>query len=325
MKATQVLVFWDLASNLWDAKAGKAGFVRYVRNNLWFLSCCRKEEYQLKPKKPMLRVALTSLSIGLLSFTSPTPTSSISEVDVVPAEVAPVVETINSTTLSFAEKQAAFEDHMLDVYNDTDLKRKGLNYDVFRNAMVGFHNFKQRGLVSPSKSVLTVIDFTKSSREKRLWTIDLKSKKVLFHTLVAHGRNTGEDRAVKFSNQPNSYMSSLGFYLTDATYFGKHGLSLRLSGKDAAYNSKAMERAIVMHGAEYATEAFIKQNGRLGRSLGCPAVPQELSKEIITAIKDKTVMYIHGNDRSYKSDYLNPTNAVEAFAIEALTGTIATI
>src|SRR5690606_932140 len=108
---------------------------------------------------------------------------------------------------------------------------------------------------------------------------DLKSKKVLFNTLVAHGRNTGQATADKFSNLPNSNMSSLGFYLTDETYFGKHGLSLKLDGMDNGHNDKARERAIVMHGADYVSDSFVKQHGRLGRSLGCPALPQEISKE----------------------------------------------
>lgn len=268
----------------------------------------------------MISVTLTSLALGLLSLTSPV--SNFSETVPITATSAPEMA---ATTITFAEKQAAFEDHMLTIYNDADLKRKGLSLDVFKKAVVGYHNFKQKGLVAPAKSILTVIDFTKSSREKRLWIIDLASKKVLYNTVVAHGRNTGEDKAVKFSNTPNSYMSSLGFYLTDATYFGKHGLSLRLSGKDAAFNSNAMARAIVMHGADYANPSFANRHGRLGRSLGCPAVPQELSKDIIMAIKDKTVMYIHGNDSNYKSDYLNATLAVEAFALEALSGTMATL
>ncbi|RDV13934.1 hypothetical protein DXT99_16645 [Pontibacter diazotrophicus] len=271
----------------------------------------------------MLRVTLTSLALGLLSFTSPG--SSSGETALKTATAVPEMATTRTTALSFAEKQAAFNDHLLSIYNDADLKKKGLAFEVFEKGMVGFHNFKQKGLIAPAKSILTVIDFTKSSRDKRLWIIDLASKKVLFNTVVAHGRNTGEDKAIKFSNRPNSYMSSLGFYLTDATYFGKHGLSLRLSGKDGAFNSNAMARAIVMHGADYATPAFAKRHGRLGRSLGCPAVPQELSKEIIMAIKDKTVMYIHGNDSSYKSDYLNATLAVEAFTPEAMSGTVATL
>ncbi len=265
----------------------------------------------------MIRVTLTSLALGLLSFTSTISRSVDAAAPVKPSKAAVTTAINNSATLTLVDKEAAFDDHILDIYNDADLKSKGLAFEVFRNGVIGFQNMKRQHLTSSDKNVLSIIDFTKSSSNKRLWIIDLKTKKVLFNTLVAHGRNTGEDKAIKFSNQPNSYMSSLGFYLTDATYFGKHGLSLRLSGMDGKYNSNAMERAIVMHGADYATADFVKRYGRLGRSLGCPAVPQEVSKEIIMAIKDKTVLYIHGNDSRYTSEYLNPKHAVETFALES--------
>ncbi|PRY11928.1 L,D-transpeptidase-like protein [Pontibacter ummariensis] len=261
----------------------------------------------------MLRVLATSLTLGLLSFTLPAsrPLGATPE----PLKVEALTVNNKATALTYAEKQQAFNAHLKTVYEQAGLQAKGLAYDVFEKAMIGYQNFKQSRLTS-ARSILTVIDFTKSSGEKRMWIIDLDAKKVLINTLVAHGRNTGEDKALKFSNTPNSYMSSLGFYLTDATYFGKHGLSLRLQGMDKTYNSNAMARAIVVHGADYATEAFVKQHGRLGRSLGCPSVPREISDEVIAAIKDKTVMYIHGNDSGYTSSFLNVANAVEAFALE---------
>ncbi|MHA6248445.1 murein L,D-transpeptidase catalytic domain family protein [Pontibacter sp. CAU 1760] len=262
----------------------------------------------------MLKVTLASLALGLLSFTSPLVSSPDVSRTLAPAADAALSD--NMALLSLTEKEMAFKDYTLEVYNEANLQKKGLSIEVFEKALVGFQNLKRQRLVSPSKSVLTVIDFTKSSREKRLWIVDLKSKKLLFNTLVAHGRNTGEDKALNFSNRPNSYMSSLGFYLTDATYYGKHGLSLRLSGMDGKYNSNAMERAIVMHGADYATSDFVKRYGRLGRSLGCPAVPQEVSKDVIMAIKDKTVLYIHGNDSNYSSKYLDTTHAAEDYVKE---------
>ncbi|GAB3196036.1 hypothetical protein ABID22_001699 [Pontibacter aydingkolensis] len=264
----------------------------------------------------MLRIVLTSLTLGLLSFT--TPASITLEESTAPLSTLNPSASGNGSSLSYHEKELVFDAHVQEVYQQAGLKSKGLDFGVFRNAYVGFQNFKNQNLTASSKSILTVIDFTKTSNQKRMWIIDLQAKKVLINTLVAHGRNTGNVTADKFSNQPNSYMSSVGFYLTDATYYGKHGLSLRLSGMDDKYNSNAMERAIVVHGADYATDAFIKQHGRLGRSLGCPAVPREISKEVIEAIKDKTVMYIHGNEKNYTSDFLNQTNAVNAFAANKL-------
>lgn len=264
----------------------------------------------------MIRAVLTSLTLALLSFTSPNaPKAGISPITTYTLEDNALAVAHKTAAVTFSEKQMAFDDYALEVYNDASLKRAGLSFDVFQKAFVGYHNFRQQQLIAPSNSVLTVIDFAKPSREKRLWIINLQSKKLLYNTLVAHGRNTGEDKALKFSNQPNSFMSSIGFYLTDKTYFGKHGLSLRLNGMDTKYNSNAMERAIVVHGADYVSDAFVKQYGRLGRSLGCPALPQEVSKDVINLIKDNSCLYINGSDRSYTSDYLNANNAVEAFAM----------
>lgn len=264
----------------------------------------------------MIRAVLTSLTLALLSFTNPGAPAAGSARATIPALKASAHTSAHKTAaVTFAEKQVAFNDYTLEVYNNADLKKAGLSFIVFQKAFVGFHNFKKQHLISPAKSILTVIDFAKPSREKRLWIIDLQSEKLLFNTLVAHGRNTGDDKALKFSNQPNSFMSSIGFYLTDNTYFGKHGLSLRLNGMDGKYNSNARERAIVMHGADYVSAAFVKQYGRLGRSLGCPAVPEEVSGEVINAIKDNTCLYINGADANYTSNFLNATSAVEAFAM----------
>lgn len=263
----------------------------------------------------MLRAFITLATLSLISFTSPEANqTNISEAVVTDAKHNLLVNN-NNASMSFAEKQAAFDGHLQQVYEIAGLQKAGLDLEVFRKAYIGFQNLKEEGRVSAEKSVLTVVDFTKHSNRKRLWSIDLEAGKVLMNTLVAHGRNTGEAKALKFSNQPNSYMSSLGFYVTDKTYFGKHGLSLRLKGVDEGFNTNAMERAIVMHGADYATEAFVKQYGRLGRSLGCPAVPRELSKELIETVKDETVLYIHGSDTSYKSAYLNEVAAIENFAL----------
>ncbi|AKD04417.1 murein L,D-transpeptidase catalytic domain family protein [Pontibacter korlensis] len=262
----------------------------------------------------MIRVFLTAITLGLLSFTSP----ASEQTSDAPAILVAGAESVAFNGASAAEaKVAAFNNHVQELYQAAGLKQKGLSYEVFEKAMVGFQNFKRLRMVSSERSVLSVVDFTKSSAQKRLWVIDLESKKVLYNTLVAHGRNTGNDKATKFSNVPNSNMSSLGFYLTDATYYGKHGLSLRLDGMDQGYNSNARERAIVVHGADYVSESFVKQYGRLGRSLGCPSVPSEVSKDVIETIKDKTVLYIHGNDTKYASRYLDNGQAVEFYASEA--------
>jgi hypothetical protein len=108
--------------------------------------------------------------------------------------------------------------------------------------------------------------------------------------------------AENFSNIPGSFASSPGFYSTGQTYVGKHGLSLILDGLEKGINDKARDRAIVMHGADYVSSDFIRKYGRLGRSFGCPAVPTELSKDIIQKIKGGSCLYIHAPIESYSSN-----------------------
>jgi hypothetical protein len=149
------------------------------------------------------------------------------------------------------------------------------------------------------KPLLTVIDYSLPSTQKRLWIIDLAQQKILLHTVVAHGRNSGALLAEKFSNRPESYQSSLGFFQTGEAYQGKHGYSLRLDGLEAGINDQARARAIVIHGADYAKETVAATAGRLGRSLGCPAVPPDLSTSLIKLIKEGSLLFIYGKDPNY--------------------------
>ena len=165
------------------------------------------------------------------------------------------------------------------------------NLESFTQALKGFYKLKEKGIIK--KEVLTLIDFSLSSNVKRLWVIDLASRTILFQSLVAHGRNTGEEFANSFSNAGQSFKSSLGFYTTGEVYNGKHGLSLRLDGLEKGVNDNARNRGVVMHAAAYVSTSFIKNNKRLGRSQGCPAIPEALSKDIITAIKDKSCLFIY--------------------------------
>lgn len=263
----------------------------------------------------MLKAIITSLAFSLVLVA--TPGGAHNDVST-PSSISSSEANLNENSLailSFAEKKMAYEQHLMHLYDKAELKKAGLSFAVFERAYTGYQNFRHQGIASAERNLLTVVDFTKPSNQKRMWIIDLESGKVLHHTLVAHGRNTGNVTANKFSNQPNSNMSSMGFYVTDKPYYGKHGLSLRLSGMDEAYNSKAMERAIVLHGADYVSDAFIQQYGRLGRSLGCPAVPREISGDVIELIKDNTVLYIHSADKQYTSSYLDTESAIEGFAL----------
>ena len=187
------------------------------------------------------------------------------------------------------------------LYSSLDFNGNTLNKDVFDKAFLGFENLKKSGKLNPETHLLTVCDFSLSSNSKRLWVIDTNEKKILFNTLVAHGKNTGEEFAEHFSNTESSYASSLGFYITDATYNGDNGYSLRLLGMDKGYNDAALQRAIVMHGADYVSESFAAQHKRIGRSWGCPAIPREVAEPIINTIKEHNVLFIYYPDQNYLS------------------------
>jgi hypothetical protein len=188
----------------------------------------------------------------------------------------------------------------------TGLDATGLPYDAFEKAIKGFSKLREKNLVSED-SVLTIVDFTKSSKEKRLYVIDLKNQDILFQTVVAHGRNSGQEYARSFSNKPSSNKSSLGFYVTQGTYMGSNGYSLKLQGTETGINDMALARAIVMHGADYANENVINNKGYLGRSFGCPALPQKLNKKIIDKIKNGNALFVYYPDPTYikKSKLLN--------------------
>lgn len=178
------------------------------------------------------------------------------------------------------------------IYNQLDANSFVLpSFDCFNLALNGFHLLKEKGLIQ--KNIITVVDFSLSSNTKRLWVIDLEKNIILFQTLVAHGKNTGEEFAKEFSNQAESFKSSIGFYATGEIYNGKHGSSLKLDGLEKGLNDNARERAVVIHGADYVSESFIRQNKRLGRSQGCPAIPVEMNAKIINVIKDKSCLFIY--------------------------------
>ncbi len=185
----------------------------------------------------------------------------------------------------------------------TQIRHAGANLseEIFSLAFMGFEKLNAQGRLS-ADSILTIIDFSKSSREKRLFVVDLKAQKLLFNSIVAHGRNTGEEFARSFSNALNSHKSSLGFYITGGTYTGSNGFSMLLNGVEKGFNDKARDRAIVMHGADYASEQLIRKKGYLGRSYGCPALPKPLNQKVIEKIKDGNCMFMYYPDEKYLSN-----------------------
>lgn len=170
------------------------------------------------------------------------------------------------------------------------------SHNTFDAAMKGYEKLKQK---EKFNHILTIIDFSLSSNKKRMWVINLETKKVLFHDLVAHGKNSGNEFAKQFSNIPKSNKSSLGFYKTEGTYHGKHGYSLNLMGLEKGINNNAKQRRIVMHGAAYVSKEFAEKYGRLGRSFGCPSIPMSIYKQVIDAIKGGSCLFIYHPNKEY--------------------------
>jgi hypothetical protein len=217
------------------------------------------------------------------------------------------------------------EKYISNIYESAHLQESGLEFNVFKKAETGFINLKSENKLPQNCSMLTVIDYTKSSCEKRMWIIDVVNKELVLNTWVAHGRGSGKEIANRFSDKMSSFKSSLGFYLTEGVYYGKHGRSLRLDGMDAGFNTNAHAREIVVHAADYVGQSIIEQQGRLGCSQGCPAVAPEVADQVIDAIKDKTVIFINGNSSHYSSKYLDEELAANFVASDSNNNYIANL
>lgn len=174
----------------------------------------------------------------------------------------------------------------------------GLRPEVFRLALTAADRAAAEGLVK-RRDLLTVIDYSLPSTTPRLFVFDLQSKQLLFRELVAHGKNSGDNFTRSFSNENGSLQTSLGLYVTAGTYFGNNGYSLRLRGLDEDFNDRALERAIVMHGADYVSESFARSQGRIGRSWGCPAVRSTVAKKLIDTLKGGTAIFAYYPERSW--------------------------
>lgn len=218
-------------------------------------------------------------------------------------------ETTKTNPELAADTRTAFETKAEGIYAQINANNFAMPAIAsFKQALEGFYSMKEKGLIQ--KDILTLVDFSLSSKAKRLWVIDLSTNTILFNTFVAHGRNSGMEFANKFSNKNESLKSSLGLYLTGEVYNGKHGMSLKLDGQEAGVNSNARSRAVVMHGADYVSESVIRMQNRLGRSLGCPAIPVELTDDIINTIKDKSVLFIYHPSRAKKAFESSLSNGV---------------
>jgi L,D-transpeptidase-like protein len=184
------------------------------------------------------------------------------------------------------------------LYDSLGLVNYGLSKKAFQFALKGYQKLLAKGRIEKS-DVITICDFSLSSRQKRLFIIDLKNFGLVLNTYVAHGRRSGGEFAKKFSNKTNSHQSSLGFYITKNTYYGENGLSLRLEGIERGFNDKALRRNIVVHGSEYASDNFLNANQFLGRSHGCPAVPEEDIETVVSTIKEGSCFFIYYPAKKY--------------------------
>ena len=188
--------------------------------------------------------------------------------------------------------------------NDPELAHVSLSEKININskalilALKGYEKLKQLGKIANQK-YLTIADMSMASSDPRLYIIDMEKQELLIQTFVAHGRNSGLLFAKQFSNSLGSFQSSLGFYITGNPYQGKHGKSLVLKGVESGINDKAEQRAIVLHGADYANQGFVNQQGYLGRSLGCPAVPNNKVEAIIKAIQGASCLFVYAPDKKY--------------------------
>lgn len=171
---------------------------------------------------------------------------------------------------------------------------ENLDKQVLTKALIAFNNARANNITK--SSILTIIDYSLPSTEKRLWVFDLAYAELIFQEWVSHGRKSGELYARKFSNRPNSFQSSLGLFKTENAYYGSNGYSLRLEGLEPNINHLAKKRAIVIHGAEYADPRIIRQQGRLGRSQGCPAVRESVNRDLINTIKNGSLVFVYYPD-----------------------------
>ncbi|WP_315012516.1 murein L,D-transpeptidase catalytic domain family protein [Capnocytophaga leadbetteri] len=228
----------------------------------------------------------------------------------------------NAQTGLSKERQLALKKAELNIkelYNELNAAQYDLSFTAFRYAYIGYQTMKKQHRLN-NKELFSIIDFTKDCNSKRFYTIDLEKMKIVYYTYVAHGKKSGERMATSFSDAVESNKSSIGFYITGNTYNGGNGYSLILQGDEKGYNSNLAKRSVVVHAADYANEDYIARNGRMGRSLGCPALPENIYKQVIETIKEKTMIFAYYNDAKYlkTSKYLNVLKLIEDEPVESV-------
>jgi hypothetical protein len=245
--------------------------------------------------------ALVSAAVSTKTVSAPVPAA-------LKTISAPAPSTSSSPATTFSAASTASERKAAELkmvinqaailYDYMNLEQSGLDQKAFEYAWRGYHNLLKKGLIH-KKTVLSICDFSQSSCSKRFYVIDVRHKKLLYRTYVAHGQNSGAEFASSFSNQPESFKSSLGFYVTRRTYWGRNGLSLKIEGVDTGYNDLAGKRNIVLHGSSYVSQTYMSNNGSIGTSLGCPAIPMPMSPRIIRAVKNGSCFFIYHPTQIY--------------------------
>jgi hypothetical protein len=187
------------------------------------------------------------------------------------------------------------------IYDEMDLEDSGLSRKAFESAWTGYYKLKKKGLLRRT-NILSICDFSQSSSNQRLYVIDVRNHRMLYRTYVAHGINSGSEFANAFSNQMESCKSSLGFYVTSTTYNGANGLSLRIDGLEKGINDNARKRAIVIHGAGYVSLRVLHKYGVMGTTFGCPAIPSEMTSQIIPVVKNGSCFFIYYPSKKYLSN-----------------------
>jgi hypothetical protein len=187
-----------------------------------------------------------------------------------------------------------------EMYATMQLKDSGLHEKALLYALLGYHRLLKRHMIKKTQ-VLSICDFSQSSGSKRMYVIDVRNKRLLYRTYVAHGINSGREYASSFSNSPESYKSSLGFFVTRNAYFGSNGLSLRIDGLEKGFNDRARQRSIVIHGAPYVSERILHKYGVMGTTFGCPAIPEEMASQVIPVLKNGTCFFVYYPSRRYLS------------------------
>lgn len=243
--------------------------------------------------RPVKSITYSLLSVLVLSPVLMTGTSKTTE-----PPASPIVLYFPKDVVKYTVNPDLMPEEASSLYDNLQLKRLGLGKKAFAYAWKGYNSLIENGRLAKD-GILSICDFSQSSRRKRLYVLDINSQKLLVNTYVAHGRKSGGEYAKSFSNSPESHKSSLGFYVTRTTYHGEHGLALKIQGLERGFNDKADARNIVIHGSKYVGKQFLTNNKFNGRSFGCPALPAKEASGVIQQIKNGSCLFIYHPTKNY--------------------------